>query len=156
MTVKCYVTIVGTRQGDFKGGSTDAGHEDAIEGLDADYALTRPLDDGSGHSAGRPQHVPFRITMASGPATPQLLQAMLTDEQFKSVTIDFVQPSPEQGKVVESIVITNARIVDFQHQLEADPATAGGGRLLDRIALEFHTFHIASTIGNTTATDTWQ
>ena len=45
MTVKCYVTMVGTRKGNFKGGSTDAGHEDAIEGLSDDYALTRPLDD---------------------------------------------------------------------------------------------------------------
>ena len=158
MTVKCYVTIVGARQGDFKGESTDAGHEGAIEGLSADYVLTSPLDDGAGHSGRRPQHVPFQITMASGPATPQLLQAMVTDEQLKSVTIDFAQPPSEQGKVVESIVITNARIVDFQHQLNPDPAaaTAGGGQLLDRVGLEFQTFQITSTTGNTSATDTWQ
>jgi type VI secretion system Hcp family effector len=157
MTVKCYVKIVGTHQGDFKGDSTDAGHKGAIEGLSADYALTRPLDDSSGHTAGRPQHVPFQIAMLSGPATPQLLQAVLTDEQLKSVTIDFAQPAPKQGQVVEfeSILITDAQIVDFQHHLDTDPATAGG-RLLDRVALKFHTLQITNTTGKTTAIDTWQ
>jgi len=158
MTVKCYVTIVGAHQGDFKGGSTAAGHEGTIEGLAADYALSRGLGSASGTSAsaGRPQHVPFQITVASGPATPQLLQAMITDELIKSVTIDFAHPSGELAQVEESIVITNARIVNFQHQLQADPAAAGGGQLLDRVAFEFHTFQINSKVGNTTASDTWQ
>lgn len=157
MTLRCYVTIVGSHQGDFKGGSKDAGHEGAIEGLAADYALSRGLGTGTGASAsaGRAQHVPFEITMASGPATPQLLQAVVEDEQIKSVTIDFVDSSGQRAQVVESIVITNARIVNFQHRLQADPAAAGGGQLLDRVALEFHTAQISSKVGNTTATDTW-
>ena len=157
MTVKCYVKIVGTHQGDFKGDSTDAGHKDAIEGLSVDYAVTRPVDDSSGHTTGRPQHVPFQITMLSGPATPQLLGAMLTDEQLKSVTIEFAQPAPKQGEVVvvESILITDAQIVDFQHHLDTDPATASG-RPLDRVALRFHKFQITNTTSKTTTTDTWQ
>ncbi len=158
MTVKCYVTIVGSHQGNFKGGSTEAGHEGAIEGLAADYGLTRGLQSGSKGSTagGRPQHVPMQITLASSPATPQLLQAMVTDEALKSVTVDFAHLSGAHAQVVESIVVSDARIVNFQHQLQADPAAPGDGQLLDHVAFQFHSIEISSKTGNTTATDTWQ
>jgi type VI secretion system secreted protein Hcp len=157
MTVNCYVKIVGARQGDFKGGSTAKGHEGAIAGLSADYALTRTLEASSGGSTGKFQHVPVQITLASGPATPQLLQAMVTGEDIKSVTIDFVQPVGAQSKVVESIVITNAQIAGFQHHLDPDPAMAtSAGQLRDLVALKFQKLQITNAAANTTATDTWQ
>jgi type VI secretion system secreted protein Hcp len=153
MTVTCYLTIVGARQGKFKGESNAPGHQDAIEALSTGYLIAVPFDIGTGQPTGVLEHAPFQFTKASGAATPQLLEAAVTNEQIQTVTIDFVQRSPVD-EVVESIVISNARIVTFEHHLDATP-TAGNGELLDDVRMVFETFQITNTVANTSATDNW-
>jgi type VI secretion system secreted protein Hcp len=150
----CYLTIVGARQGKFKGESTVSGHQDAIEGLSLDYALDLVFDPATGQVTGRVQHRPFRFIKVSGAATPQLLAAFVTKELITSVTIQFVK-TPSDTTVIESLVITNATIVGFRHHLGPSPEVAVGSNPFDEVALTYQKIEMRYPAAATSATDTW-
>lgn len=126
MAYEFYVTIEGTKQGKLKGDSKKKAHKDAIVGLAFEYAVTSPRDAGSGQATGKRQHSPIVITKRWGAATPQLYQALITNEVLKSVLIEFVKVN-SAGKeyVYHTIKLTNAAVVSIEqyanpedHELE--------------------------------------
>lgn len=94
---KFLVATVGTKQGSIKGASKVKGHEGwlDIESVDVDglalseendAALRR--DAGSGMTTGRRMHKTVTIVREVDEASPLLWQALVTNEGFKTITVE--------------------------------------------------------------------
>src|SRR5689334_16128763 len=94
-----YVTVEATKQGRLKGESVRDAHRDALTGISFHYAVSSPRDMASGQASGRRQHQPVVFVKEWGAASPQLFQALVTNEVLKSVRFEFVK-ADEQGEEV--------------------------------------------------------
>jgi type VI secretion system secreted protein Hcp len=150
MAYEFYVTIEGTKQGKFKGDNRSKAHKDQITGLAFDYEITSPRDPASGLPTGKRQHKPVTITKRLGAATPQLFQALVTNEVLKSVKIEFEKIS-SSGKeyVYHRITLTDATISDIHQHAAADT------RELEEVSFTFHKIEIENVDGKTIAIDDW-
>lgn len=115
-----YVSITGVNQGRFAGELKVKGFEDKIAGLSFHYAVVSPRDVASGMPAGRRMHKPIRFKKAWGAASPQLFQALVTNETLSSVVIDFVRRDSATGRLVldHTIKLTNASVASIERQTE--------------------------------------
>lgn len=150
-----YVTIVGTKQGQFKGESTRAAAKGKLEGLTFVSEVSSPRDAGSGMATGKRMHSPIVFTKQWGAASPQLFQAAVTNEILKSVLFEFLA-TDKAGKehVFQTVKLTNATISDVRRSL--DEHTAEGARGIDQVAVVFQKIEIADNDGKTAAADDWR
>src|SRR5438132_559214 len=93
--VDFFLTIDGVKQGRFKGDSTDKRHAGEIMGLAFDYDVQSPRDAATGQPTGRRIHKPLVITKRIDAASPQIYQALATNEVLRSVQLDFVRTTAE-------------------------------------------------------------
>src|SRR5579872_4382408 len=63
-----------------------------------EYQVEPPLDITTGHASGKRQHNPIKITKEWGDATPQLFQAVWSNEVLESVVIQFVDQDGKPPK----------------------------------------------------------
>lgn len=85
-----FVSIKGSKQGQFKGELHEAGHTAEIGGLRLSMKLDVPQDAATGRASGRRQYQPLIITKEWGAASPQILQAAATNEVLTTVSLRFV------------------------------------------------------------------
>ena len=95
-----------------------------LSGLDFSYAVETPIDSNTGLPAGKRQHKPIVITKAAlGPASPQLFQALVTNEMLKTVMISFVQRDDKGVAVVYYTVrLTTAHLTSYRIYFGTPPA----------------------------------
>ncbi len=74
------------------------------------HEIVSPRDPASGLPTGKRQHQPITITKQLDASTPRLLQALVSNENLKSVTIGL----NENGSQVATVVLSNASISDYQ------------------------------------------
>lgn len=150
MAYEFYVTIEGTKQGKFKGDSKRRAHKDQIVGLAFDYEVGSLRDAASGQATGKRQHKPVTITKRWGAATPQLYQALITNEILKSVLIEFMKTSPNgEEYVYHKIKLTNAAITLIHQYANADT------REVEDVSFVFQKIEIENIDGKTSVTDDW-
>src|SRR5262245_15279880 len=96
MAVQAYVKIKGAKQGQFKGESVQkpGPQSGAIPLLRFNSTATAPRDSSTGIASGKRQWQPIRLTKQWGAASPQLVQALSTNEQLSSVVFEFYRPDP--------------------------------------------------------------
>ena len=117
-----YVTITGSKQGVFKGESTDARHAQSILGSDFEFGASTPYDNYTGQPTGKRQYRPVRFVKESGAASPQILQALATGELLTSVLFEFVVTGPSGVEVTwQTLKLQNAIVIDFQRGGEQAP-----------------------------------
>jgi type VI secretion system secreted protein Hcp len=149
LRARFYVTIEGTKQGKFKGEGRSI---DRIEGLRFSYEVAAPHDALTGQTSGRRQHRPLTITKEWGASTPQLLQALATNEVLKSVVIEFVRTSPQgREEVYYSIKLTNASISDIKQYTDKESMTE-----LEDVSFTFQRIELENRLGGTSAIDDWR
>jgi len=114
MDCKGYVTIQSKVHGPLRGHDK---HKDGwIGGLTFSYGVTAPRDISTGQASGKRQYQPVTITKEWGAATPQLFQALWTDEVLDSVVIEFVAPNGNPPKKKSRrIQLSNAIISHINH-----------------------------------------
>lgn len=112
MAPTAYLTLTGKKQGAIKGGVAANGREGSIALIAVGYGVSIPLDPASGQSTGKREHKPVVVSKAVDEASPQLLQALVTNETLTDVKIDFWRPSPESVAPYFSIALTNAIVTD--------------------------------------------
>jgi type VI secretion system secreted protein Hcp len=145
-----YVTIEGSKQGKFKGDSKRRAHKDQIVGLAFDYEVSAPYDAASGQATGKRQHEPVTITKRWGAATPQLFQALTTNEDLKMVLIEFVQTTAQGTEVVyHTVKLINARVAAIHQYADADVREAKD------VSFTFQKIEISNKSGGTSASDDW-
>jgi len=110
MAFKGYVAFHGTEQGTFKGGSPH--HHDGIEALGFAFGVETPVDSNTGQASGKRQHKPIKIIKEFSAASPQILQACVTNEILQTVSFQFTEATGDGRETVyPKIDLTNATIV---------------------------------------------
>lgn len=104
------LTIEGAKQGVFPGARGGA-----IPGLRFSYGVKSPRDLASGQATGKRQHGPVVVTKMVGTSSPQIFQALITNEALKSVVIDL--PGGEGG-IGYTIKLTNASVSEIKQYTE--------------------------------------
>jgi type VI secretion system secreted protein Hcp len=105
----CYVSILGAKQGYFKGMNAKT-HRFPVLGLT--YEVISPRDPATGLPTGKRQHKPLTITKEWGAASPQIFEALVTNENLKGVLIEFLTPS---GALDHVIRLFNASVSGYRH-----------------------------------------
>lgn len=93
-----YVAIKGTKQGQFKGEAPQPNLVDKIMAHKFLYEVSSPRDIASGQASGKRQHKPMVIVKEWGAASPQLFQALVTNELLPEVLVDFVGVDQRTGQ----------------------------------------------------------
>lgn len=148
-----YVSIKGAKQGPFKGEVQQKGFEGKIAGLKFRYDIMSPRDIATGQPTGKRQHKPVTITKDWGAASPQLFQAMVTNEVLSEVVIDFVGVDPRgMPALTHKIKLVNASVSNISHFADV---LDKGGRHLEDVSFTFQKIELEDSLGKTMAMDSW-
>jgi len=151
---RIFVTIEGTKQGKFKAeGGPQFG--DRIPILRFSFEVEAPRDVATGQASGRRQHKAVTIIKDWSAASPQMYQAVATNELLKSVLIEFFRPrSDGQEEVVATIRLTDATISKFWSAVTDSTSGDGpAGRLVDHAEFTFRKIEITNPAAKTAAGD---
>lgn len=113
--VRAFVKIEGSKQGAFKGDSTQKATQGMIVVHWLDLNVESPRDAGSGLATGKRQYKPFHFEGEIGPHYVQLLQAISTNESIKKATFQ-IQKISHTGveEVATKITLTNASVASLE------------------------------------------
>ncbi len=118
-----YMTATGAKQGQIKGDVTDRGREGAIALLSLAQEIDAPFDLATGKLSGKRQHRPITVTKRLDPATPGLLQALVTNEVLTSVVVTFYRADPQGREIAYFVVkLTNASLTSVALATSDDTA----------------------------------
>jgi len=154
MAYQFYLAIKGKKQGQFKGDAARPPEGNWIVGLGFSYEITSPRDPATGQASGKRQHQPLTIIGPWGASSPQIYQALVTNEDLESVDLEFVRTDKE-GKeyVFYTIKLTDATIFDFRQYIDA---AAAQPQPLESVSFTFRRIEEESKDGKTSVTDDWQ
>jgi type VI secretion system secreted protein Hcp len=160
-----YVSIKGTKQGAFKGSANSARRDKEsalgagkIAGVRFYAETTSPRDAATGQASGKRQHKPITITKEWDAASPQLFQALVTNEVLTSVLFEFLKTNPSGQEYVHyTVKLTNAAVASVKSYLDltdtsGDPYDA---HELEDVAFTFEKIEIENKDGKTLAIDDW-
>jgi len=113
-----YMRLRGEKQGEIKGGVTQAGREDSILVIAYDHQVVSPRDASSGLPNAKRQHGLLKITKEIDKSTPLLMSAWSNGERITEFELRFWQPSAT-GKEVQyyTIQLIDARIVGIHQEM---------------------------------------
>jgi len=111
MAYHFYLATEGTKQGQFKGGSPRKGWKDGSEIHSFAFGVEVPTDIQQGTASGKGQQPPIVIRKSVDGASPQLFQALCTNEVLNDVQIHYWQPEPSGKEVVGSTIHLTQRTV---------------------------------------------
>lgn len=163
MAYEFYVTVEGTRQGAFKGESVRENHAAKIAGLSYRHEITSPRDIATGQASGKRQHGPVTIMKEWGAASPQLFQALVTNEVLKSVLIEFFHTTPEGAEeCYHTVKLVNATVSKIA-QSTGSGESAGSAKTaashdtheLEEISFTYQRIEVENIPGQTSAEDDW-
>jgi type VI secretion system secreted protein Hcp len=158
------VTIKGQKQGAFKGEGTSKATKDAIDGLSFAYDLKSPRDLSTGQATGKRQHSPIRIVKGWGAATPQIFQALVSNEVLTSVKLEFRKTNVNGEEVVYyTITLADAVVSEIrQFSREATDSSSGGKRAatdpqeLEEVSFTFQKITVENNQAKTMSEDSWR
>jgi type VI secretion system Hcp family effector len=130
-----------------QGAVTVGKRTDSFEILGFSLGIARSTGSNSGQASGRSQQSPITIVKEVDPASPLLLQALVTNEALKTVTISFTRPSSTgQEKVYQRITLTNASISSVERYHPALSGAAGNHDTseLESISLIFQKIQVTN------------
>jgi type VI secretion system secreted protein Hcp len=114
------------------------------------FSVETPRDSQSGLPTGKRVYVPVTFLKANGPSTPQLYQALATNEALTTVVFDCYG----QAGLAHSVTLTNASVasMDFFHPDLRDPKTQNQSDCT-QLALTFQKIEVVH--GSISAADQW-
>ena len=156
MTFQATVSVKGTKQGQFKGESTDPKQANLIPILDFQNQVSEPIDQATGAASGKRQHTPVVIVKQWGAASPQFFQALVTNEVLQTVAITFSRlNSVGIEESFFTIVLTNAAVREMRQFVGRAPGLTDDTNTLDQISMTYQRIVITDTIAKTSVTDDW-
>jgi type VI secretion system secreted protein Hcp len=144
------IAIKGKKQGQFKSDTSDS----KIIGRALSYEVKSPRDAATGQASGKRQYSPITITKEWGACSPQLFQALVTNEVLESVVLEFVRSGPDGKKiVVYTITLTNASVSNLKSYRDEHAAPDAGVLELEDVSLTFEKIDVQHNPTKTTAHD---
>lgn len=142
-----FVKIEGTKTGVLKGETMVKGRENWIPLRSFGYSVSSPTDAETGLATGRTQYGVVSFAKDWGASSPQLFQAISTNETLKSVVFEFTQAnSLGATEVFYRVTLSNARVANFRQSL-----ALGGLDPLDSVTFAYQTIEVESVTGKTSA-----
>ena len=160
MAFEFYVSVKGKKQGQFKGETKAPGGraKDRFRGVAYVSEVISPRDAASGLPTGKRQHRPIVITKEWGAASPQLFQALVTNEVLTAVVLEFVKTDPAGREVVYyRVTLTNAAVSDLRSYLDLTEVDGDpyDGRALEDVSFTFAKIELENLEAKTSAVDDW-
>ena len=147
------VTIEGAKQGHFKG-DNPAHEKEGISALKFSQEIGSPRDAATGVASGKRQHKPIVITKLLGPSSPELFEAIATNEVLKTVLIEFSHSNAGGGlEVYYTVKLTNASISSIRQYTEE--SKIGMTMQLEEVSLTFQKIEVQHLGAKTTGADDW-
>jgi len=151
-----FVSIKGAKQGQFKG---ETGKDlTKIPFLGFSYGVKSPHDAATGQASGKRQHKPLTIVKEWGVVSPQLFEALVTNEVLTSVIVQEMR-TDKSGKeqVYMEIRLTDA----FVSEIEIDPERLENQPVwtdheIERVSFVFRKIEIENKVSKTAASDDWE
>jgi type VI secretion system secreted protein Hcp len=154
MSYEFYMTIEGKQQGKFQGELKGQGREGKIAGIAFSYDIKSPRDAASGLATGKRQHGPVIITKEWGAATPQIFQALVENENLRTVLLEFMRTNAEGvEEIYQTIKLASASVTEIRQY--SSVSTDGVGKELEDISFTFSRIEISNLPGKTIADDDW-
>jgi type VI secretion system Hcp family effector len=95
--------------------------------------------------------------MQWGAASPQILQALATNETLNPVIFEFTRTTPDgKEQVYQTITLTNATIVNVSRALGADESQQIHSFEIEVVEFTFQKITMQDTTGGTMFTDDWE
>ena len=157
-----FMKFEGVRQGWFVGEVPDPLRESPSKvslGLGFEQVVTAPRDAATGQATGRRQHSPIIVTKEWGAASPQLFQALVTNESLKTVQFDFYTPAANADGTAQrffTIKLSNAfvsKIEKYEHFNATGHQDANDERFLEDVSLTFQKIDIMHVASASSASD---
>jgi type VI secretion system secreted protein Hcp len=145
-----YVTIVGAKQGAFHGETDDERHRGKLVGLAYDLPVSAQ-GSGSGKT-GMSGFGPVRFTRRWGPASPQFLTALATNEALSTAIFEFERATDEgERQVFQRVTLFGARVTEVRAflDLEAEPSALMSLPPLEEVALSCRGILVENVIAGT-------
>lgn len=163
MAYEFYVTIEGIKQGAFKGESPREAHSNKIAGLAYRHEVKSPRDVATGLASGKRQHGPITITKEWGAASPQLFQALCTNEVLSTVLFEFIHTTRTgEEEVYHTITLEDATVSSIRFTTgsgeSADSAKTSATydtHELEEVSFTYRRITIESVTGQTSSMDDW-
>ena len=139
--------VTGQKTGVFKGDSLQKGHTDQIVLSTYRFGITSPRDPASGQATGRRQFHPVKVTKQMNQSSPQFMNAVDTNENLKSVVINFYETT-RTGTLVNfyRVTLTNANISE-------DRQSTSGATVSEEVSFVFQKIEQQSLTGGTAFQD---
>jgi len=144
------ITIKGKRQGQFKSDTAD----DKIPGRGLAYEVKAPRDAATGQATGKRQYSPIIITKQWSACSPQLLQALVTNELLESVVLEFTGLDRAGKKtVVYRMTLRNATVASLKSYRDERATQDVGVLELEDVSLTFEKIEFENPAAKTAAQD---
>jgi len=165
MAFEAYGKIKGKTQGDLKSETPRGPHEGKFAILRFEWGVSSPKDQKTGLSAGRRTHSPFVFCKELGAATPQLFQALCTNEEIEEAMFEFTRTTPEGAEEVYfTVKLTRAQVASIRYstggeKLGGDASARGGGQYdlmeQEEVQLTYGKVEVTHVPGSTSSIDDW-
>ncbi|MEJ7830486.1 MAG: type VI secretion system tube protein TssD [Segetibacter sp.] len=157
MAYEFYVSIEGTKQGKFKGESAREAWKGKIPALGFHYEVKSPRDTASGLATGKRQHQPVTIIKRWDGSSPQLFQALVTNELLKTVFFEFIRTNNNgEEQVYYTIKLTNASVISYEPSINQQNALSPEVYETEEVSFTFQRIEIENKLAKTVATDDWK
>ena len=164
MAYDFYVSIEGTRHGKFKRESPREAHAEKISGLSYVHEIKSPRDVATGRASGKRQHGAITINKEWGPSSPQLFQALVTNEELKSVLFEFIHSTPDgQEEVYHTIKLSTATVSSIRYMTGTGGDSSSSAKStssydtheLEEVSFTYQRIEVENLPGQTSAQDDW-
>jgi type VI secretion system secreted protein Hcp len=154
MAVNVFLKVNGAKQGAIKGDVAVKGREGAIPVTAFSYGVITPRDASSGLPTGKRQHRPILVTSPTGPQTPKLFEALVTNETLTSVELDVYEPNRAGVQSVAlTIKLTNASLAELD---VSEQEAAAVEVLSDHYSFVFQKIELTWVPGGIVGSDDWE
>jgi type VI secretion system secreted protein Hcp len=150
-----FASINGQKTGVLKGEVTQKGRDGLHQIVDFEYGIASPRDAASGMASGKRQHKPVRLLKKISAASPLLFQAMVNNENFPSIRLDFWEAtrigasSLGAEMLTQSITLQNARLASWRQFVHPELG------LVEELQISFQRITISHKQGGIEAQDDW-
>lgn len=147
-----FVTIEGTKQGKLK--NDDGNPQSKIKIYGLEYQANQITGISTNMITGKRQHSPVTITKPLSYCTPQLYQALYTNEVLKYVMIELVKRQGDGSEMVYyTIKLTNATVSKISEKAEPVAASFSNNLPLEEVSFSFQRIEMEHKEGKTMAMD---
>lgn len=158
MASNAYLRLKGVKQGEIKGSVTLTGREGTILVVAAEHEISSPTDAASGLPTGKVQHKPFILVKEVDRASPQIMNALLTNELMTTFKLEFWRASGTLNveKLFYTVSLTNARFGAIKlEKLNTAYPENDSIRERERVAIYYDTITWTSADAGTSAMGSW-